>query len=181
MIANPSGQVAAPRNRKVQLAAALVLVGLVVVLPGVRSQRFRVLPDDTVLDTATELVWAATDNAADIDWAGAGLYATSFRGGGHQDWRLPTSAELLSLYTAGEALGGGYEPACDSQDGGSSTPFGTVSLRSPKGMRLTCWFFWASETQHGDAAIVGFNVGDRGFVEPHDAAGMRALPVRSHR
>ena len=45
---------------------------------------------------ATGLEWTQSDNGSDINWASAGAYCAG-KGSG---WRLPSTAELQSLYDA---------------------------------------------------------------------------------
>ena len=51
----------------------------------------------TVLDTKTNLMWAARDNGSDIRWPDAKKYCEGYRAGGYTDWRMPTQEELWSL------------------------------------------------------------------------------------
>ncbi len=66
-----------------------------------QAQRFIDHHDGTVTDTRTGLMWAASDNGADIQWWDAKLYCDAYRGGGYTDWRLPTPKELATLYDPG--------------------------------------------------------------------------------
>jgi len=63
-----------------------------------KDGRFIAYDNGTVLDTQTKLMWAAKDNGSDVIWADAKTYCESFRGGGYQDWRMPTETELSQLY-----------------------------------------------------------------------------------
>lgn len=63
-----------------------------------RDHQFIAYDDGTVLDTNTNLMWAANDNGAAINWSRAKSYCSYYRGGGYADWRLPTQDELESLY-----------------------------------------------------------------------------------
>jgi hypothetical protein len=65
-----------------------------------RDGRFIAYNNGTVLDTKTNLMWAATDNGKDIDWDHAAPYCDHYRGGGYTDWRMPYQDELASLYDA---------------------------------------------------------------------------------
>jgi Protein of unknown function (DUF1566) len=63
-----------------------------------KDERFVSYDDGTVLDTKTNLMWAAKDNGSDITWADAVSFAQNYRSGGYSDWRLPTADELIGLY-----------------------------------------------------------------------------------
>lgn len=56
--------------------------------------RFTALPDGNVSDSKTGLIWAAKDNAADIDWYDATRLCKSMGAG----WELPSPSELISLF-----------------------------------------------------------------------------------
>lgn len=60
--------------------------------------RFIAYDNGTVLDTRTNLMWAARDGGMNINCDNANLYCNKYRGGGYTDWRLPTQDELASLY-----------------------------------------------------------------------------------
>ena len=62
--------------------------------------RFIAYDNGTVLDTKTNLMWAAKDNSYDISWHGAKSYCENYRGGGYSDWRMPTQDELVGLYNS---------------------------------------------------------------------------------
>jgi len=51
----------------------------------------------TVLDTRTNLMWAARDNGSDINWANAKSYCENYRGSGYTDWRMPKQDELAGF------------------------------------------------------------------------------------
>lgn len=63
-----------------------------------RDDKFIAYDNGTVLDTSTNLMWAATDNGSDINWADAKAYCLNYRGGSYTDWRMPTMDELTGLY-----------------------------------------------------------------------------------
>ena len=115
--------------------------------------------DGTVLDTRTNLMWAAKDNGRDINWANAKSYCKNYRGGGYTDWRMPTQDELAALYDKNKKSRHGYN---------------VTDL-----IEITDYQPWASETR-GDNAKNGdlFN-GGRGWQAQWQAHGSRALPVRS--
>ncbi len=131
-----------------------------------RDERFTVVGDGTVVDNRNGLMWAAADNGTGIDWRGAKRYAESQKLGGHEGWRLPTQAELLTLYDESA------EPA--KNDGGWVT-------RTPRGFHFTGPWFWASEARGAEAGCVYFSTGTRHFTGQYYSDAGRVLPVRSSR
>jgi len=63
-----------------------------------RDGNFIPSKNGTVLDTKTNLMWAATDNGKGISWEDAKKYCTEYKSGGYTDWRMPTQDELATLY-----------------------------------------------------------------------------------
>lgn len=70
--------------------------------------RFVAYNDGTVLDTRTNLMWAAKDNGSSANWRNAKNYCENYRGGGYTDWRLPTQHELAGLYDQSIRGNNGY-------------------------------------------------------------------------
>jgi hypothetical protein len=130
-----------------------------------RDGRFIAYDNGTVLDTKTNLVWAAKDNGSPINWSDAKSYCESYRGGGYTNWRMPTQDELADLYNATKT----YKADCGSK----------VHLTGL--IHITCFSVWASETSFNKLASFSFFSGKRFWIGPHyDAIGdSRALPVRS--
>lgn len=132
-----------------------------------REGRFIAYSNGTVLDTKTNLMWAAKDNGANINWQNAKSYCESYRGGGYTDWRMPTQEELAGLYD--ETLTNTTTPAVGCKGG-----YHLTSL-----IQLTCCCPWAAETSGAKAAYFGFNKGPREWIDESYAGGIRVLPVRS--
>lgn len=63
-----------------------------------RSERFVAYDNGAVKDLTTGLMWAAADNGGPIGWSKAKTYCHNYRGGGYQDWRMPTNEELKAIY-----------------------------------------------------------------------------------
>jgi hypothetical protein len=59
-----------------------------------RDARFVAYENQTVKDQVTGLMWAAQDNGGPISCNQAKLYCKNYRGGGYDDWRMPTTEEL---------------------------------------------------------------------------------------
>ena len=66
--------------------------------------RFIAYDNGTVLDMKTNLMWAAKDSGDDdLNWTDAKTYCKYYRGGGYNDWRMPTPNEIAGLYDAGKS------------------------------------------------------------------------------
>jgi len=128
-----------------------------------RDGRFIAYDNGTVLDTRTNLMWAAKDNGSNINWVNARSYCENYRGGGYTDWRMPTQNELAGLYDAAKT----YKSDCG------------YDVHLTELIRLTCIWTWASETSGSDAANFYFNDGVRNWVYRSLDLYYRALPVRS--
>ena len=63
-----------------------------------RDGRFIAYDNGTVLDTKTNLIWAAKDNGDGLREYAARDYIKTYRGGGYTDWRMPTMDELKTIY-----------------------------------------------------------------------------------
>jgi hypothetical protein len=131
-----------------------------------RDGRFIAYDDGTVLDTRTNLMWAAKDNGRNINWTDAKSYCENYRGGGYTDWRMPTQDELVGLY-----------------DGSKSRP-GTCNRSynihvATELIDITCFWLWNSETRDSTAAVFNFRYGERSWSPQSYVTNSRALPVRS--
>ena len=132
----------------------------------VRDGRFIAYDNGTVLDTKTNLMWAAKDNGSDIKWQDAKFYCENYRAGGYKDWRMPTLDELERLYDASKSRPG----ACNrSFDIHVATEF----------INITCVASWASEIRGSDAAYLSFGSGRRYWGPQSSEISTRMLPVRS--
>jgi hypothetical protein len=129
-----------------------------------RDGRFIAYSNGTVLDTRTNLMWAAKDNGRDINWANAKNYCENYRVGGYTDWRMPTQDELAGLYDAVKTYN-------------TDICFDYVHLTEL--IRLTCNWTWASETRGSEAALFIFFGGNRFWLPQSSDTVIRALPVRS--
>jgi len=132
-----------------------------------RDGRFIAYGNGTVLDTRTNLMWAAKDNGSNITWQDAKSYCENYRGGGYTDWRMPTQDELAGLYDNSIT---NTNPPKDGCSGG----YHLTSL-----IHLTCCCPWASETRGSMAAYFGFSNGPRHWLDQCYVGSIRALPVRS--
>jgi len=137
-----------------------------------RDGRFIAYDNRTVLDTKTNLMWAAMDNGSDINWQGAKSYCENYRGGGYTDWRMPTLDELAGLYDESKSRPTSSCRALFS----SYTIYVATEL-----INITCFKVLASDTN-------GSEVGNFWFAMPRAprkswhkqsfSENSRALPVR---
>jgi len=140
-----------------------------------RDDRFIAYDNGTVLDTRTNLMWAATDNGSGINWHDAEKYCNAYRGGGHTDWRMPTQDELAGLYDANKSR----PVTCN----------GNYNIHvATELIDITCVSPWTSETRtkfivltpQAEAAIFSFVNGGRIWaIKSLDSYIVRALPVRT--
>jgi hypothetical protein len=128
-----------------------------------RDGQFIAYDNGTVLDTRSNLMWAARDTGININWQNAKRYCENYRGGGYTDWRMPTQDELAGLYGAAKP----YNTDCG------------YDAHLTELIRLTCTALWASETRGSDGAVLGFRNGRRYWSPQSRDTGTRALPVRS--
>ena len=133
-----------------------------------RDGRFIAYDNGTVLDTRTNLMWAAKDNGSDINWEIAKSYCENYRGGGYADWRMPTVNELAGLYEDGKSR----PAACNT--------YYPIHVATEL-IDITCFALWASEKRGAGASYFDFGKGagvSIWFRHSTDGA-LRALPVRS--
>jgi hypothetical protein len=123
--------------------------------------------DGTVLDKRTNLMWAAKDNGASINWQDANRYCETYRGGGYNNWRMPTQDELAKLYDASYK---GYAQDCGSQ-------YDWVKLTNL--IHISCCCPWAWQTRGSMAAKFNFKDGFGGWLNQSENNYYRALPVRN--
>jgi hypothetical protein len=151
------------------IAVLLVLVvyaGFAFAGEKTRDGRFIAYDNGTVLDTKTNLMWAAKDNGSDIKWQDAKFYCENYHGGGYTDWRMPMLDELEGLYDASKSR----PAAC----------YGRNSIHvATELIDITCFCPWASETSGSDAAYFSFSNGKRNWNSQSGDSISRALPVRS--
>ena len=145
--------------QKTILAIGLFVLFGAIIMPAMASDRFVNNGDGTVTDTMTGLMWSATDNGNHINWTDACSYCQNYNTGGHTDWRMPTLAELKSLYA----------PVIKNERGYHITTFIGTTAES-------CW---ASETRGNEAARFNFTYGQEYWLRQIHSGSGRALPVRN--
>ena len=138
--------------------STLILTGLFS-MPVIASDHFINNGDGTVSEAKTGLMWAIADNGYPINWPNALSYCQNYKGGGYTDWRMPTLAELTSL----------YNPKFSNQNG----------QHVPKLISTTAQSIWAAETREFEAARFNYTYGQSYWIRQSYSGPTRALPVRS--
>ncbi len=128
------------------------------ILSAMAMDRFVDHADGTVTDNRTGLMWATKDNGSPINWPSALYYCQKFNAGGHTDWRLPTIAELKSL----------YDPSVSNPNG----------YHLPRLIVTSAQSCWASETRGNKAARFNFTFGNIYWLRQFYSGPTRVLPVR---
>ncbi len=123
-----------------------------------RDNRFIIDKGDTVVDTRTGLMWAHKDNGKDINWHDAKKFCTSYQGGGHTDWRMPTINELSTIYDEKKENRYGYHV-------------------SPL-INISACCLWTSKLRDSDATRLDFDRGNQHWAKQSVLGFGRALPVR---
>ena len=137
---------------------------LLIGAPVLAGDRFTDNGDGTVTDHQLGVMWAKTDNQGNINWKQAELwvkytfpYTIKAK---YDDWRLPTLAELQSLYVHDKKYKG-YETDCGQQ------------VKIVPDIKLSCGWIWTSETSAIQAFIFNFN---RGYHYSDRMVHNRSLP-----
>ena len=134
------------------------------------EQRFIDHGNGTVTDRKLGLMWAKTDNQADIFWDQIhGWLTDEFPDTIAQlydNWRLPTISELQSLYVEDPKYQG-YQTRCGHR------------VKIVPQIRLSCILVWTSDTALGLPLAFNFNLGSAFTIGLYDNKGCRMLPVRS--
>jgi hypothetical protein len=137
--------------------------------PTVAGDRFTDNGDDTVTDHQLGVMWAKTDNQGDINWKQASQWVKYTFGDTlekrYDNWRLPTLAELQSLYVDDKDYEG-YETDCGQR------------VKIVSDIKLSCGWVWTSETSAIQAFIFNFNRGYHYADRMVHNKAYRALPVR---
>jgi len=109
-------------------------------------------------DDATGLLWSVKDNGSDTNWVQASNYCTNLALGGYKDWRLPTRAELETLYNKRQSK----------------------EFKAKNPIELKGESMWAESTDTGNAWLFNFFNGGTSLVPTGGGCGSsgRALCVR---
>jgi hypothetical protein len=168
-----------PPDEKEESMSRLFTYGLRAVVAGLlcwcclaaAGERFSDNGDGTVSDHQLGVMWAKTDNQGDISWKEALQWITyTFPGTiqvSYDDWRMPTLAELQSLYV-NDPNYPGYETDCGQH------------IKIVPQIRLSCGWVWSSERNPAapSAAVYNFNRGYHYTDRLVHKKAYRALAVR---
>ena len=161
--------------KKISKTVAVLSIVILIMITGtydfiLAEQRFIDHGNGTVTDRKLGLMWAKTDNQADIfrdqiqGWLTNEFPDTIPQL--YDNWRLPTTSELQSLYVEDPKYQG-YQTRCGHQ------------VKIVPQIRLSCILVWTSDTALGLPLVFDFNLGSAFTVGLHDNKGCRVLPVRS--
>jgi len=126
--------------------------------PVIASNRFIDNGNGTIADTKTGLMWVSKDNGVPINWPDANKYCENLSVGGYSDWRMPTLAELATLYNPNEKNKNGYH---------------TIALIS-----TTAQSCWSSEIKGHLAGRFNFTYGKEYWLRLMYSGPTRVLAVR---
>lgn len=133
------------------------------------DDRFTNNGDGTVTDHQLGVMWAETDNQGDISWKQANLWVKytypDTLEKRYDNWRLPTLAELQSLYVQDKKYKG-YETDCGQK------------VKIVSDIKLSCGWIWTSETSAIQAYIFNYHRGYHYFDRMVHNRDYRVLPVR---
>jgi uncharacterized protein DUF1566 len=130
------------------------------ILPATASKRFVDNGNGTITDNKTNLMWVSKDNGTPINWLDAIEYCKNLRVAGYADWRMPTLAELASLFNPSEKNKNGYH---------------TIELIS-----TTAQSCWASEIRGNSAGRFNYSYGKEYWLRKSYSGPTRALAVRNN-
>lgn len=162
-------------NKTVSKTLACVSILLLIAMSGfydvaVAEQRFIDHGNGTVTDRKLGLMWAKTDNQANIFWNQIQNWLTEDFPDTipelYDNWRLPTTSELQSLFVEDPNYNG-YQTLCG------------LPVKIVPQIRLSCVLVWTSDMALGLPLAFDFNLGSAFTVDLHDNKGCRVLPVRS--
>ena len=133
------------------------------------EQRFIDHGNGTVTDRKLGVMWAKTDNQADIFWNQVQSWLTNEFPDTipqiYDNWRLPTVKEAQSLFVE-DVKYEGYRTDCGHP------------VKIVPQIRLSCILVWTSDTALGLPLAFNFNIGSAFTIDLHDNKGCRVLPVR---
>jgi hypothetical protein len=157
-------------RKQICLFACLIFLGFI----GPRAvsaanPRFIDNGDGTITDSQQGLMWARSDNQADIFWQEAKQWVRSKFPESiperYDNWRLPTVGELQSLYRQ-DAGYAGYVTKCGQR------------VKIAPVFQISCILLWSSESVLGLPLAFDFQLGSPFTLDPSVNSGCRVLAVR---
>ena len=130
-----------------------------------RDGHFVAYSNGTVLDTKTNLMWAAKDDGKGLVEHNVEGYIENYRGGGYTDWRMPTMDELETIYDGDMENKHGYH-VTKLIDIAGEWIWGSEGWGN----------MWAFDFNRGSPAV---DVHDDGRYRFDHYGSARALPVRA--
>jgi hypothetical protein len=154
---------------KIKIVLIVTIWALFFSVPVWAGERFTDNGDGTVTDHQLGVMWAKTDNQGNINWRQADLWVKytfpDTLEAKYDNWRLPTLAELQSLYVT-DKKSKRYETDCGQR------------VKIVPEIKLSCGWVWTSETSAIQAYIFNFNRGYHYSDRMVHNKSYRALPVR---
>ena len=138
-----------------------LLFSCVVVPTTWASDRFIDNKNGTITDTQTGLMWVSKDNGVPINWPDSKKYCENLTVGGFSDWRMPTLAELATLYTPNEKNKNGYHTTAR--------------------INTTAQSCWSSEIKGASAGRFNFTYGKEYWLRQFYSGPTRVLAVRRNK
>ncbi len=146
-----------------------VVTALLAAVAASAQDRFTDNGDGTVTDHKLNVMWSKTDNNGDIEWKQAVRWVKytfpDTLEKKYDNWRLPTLAELKSLYIK-DAEYDGYESDCGQR------------VKIVPAIRISCGWVWSSNVESITATVFNFQRGIYYTDRMVHRRAHRALPVR---
>ncbi|MHC5066997.1 MAG: Lcl C-terminal domain-containing protein, partial [Planctomycetota bacterium] len=151
--------------------------------PAYGTTRLRDNGDGTVTDDASGLTWMRADSGHGMDWPTALAYAENLDLAGHDDWRLPTAKELLTIVD--------YSRSPDTSDSAAIDPIFAATAITNEGGERDFGQYWTSTTHIASrgteaAVYVAFGralgwmddrrSGEKTLLDVHGAGAQRSDP-----
>ena len=146
-------------NNRIALFFLIFICYSLLTTPGITSQRSMDNGDKSITDNQTGLMWISKDNGFPINWFDAVKYCEKLKLGGYFDWRMPTLAELRSLFNPNEKNQNGYH--------------------LNKLITTTAQSCWSSETYGNSAGRFNFTHGKEYWLRKSYSGPTRVLAVRN--
>ena len=154
------------KKQAVVFSMITALIVLTFASSGYPDDRFVDNGDGTITDTVARLMWAGEDSMGDVSWHEAFAFCKNppIAGYKYSNWRMPTVAELASLFSKDY-------PSRESDCG--------LEVRIHPLIRLSCAWVWASDSKAISAYAFSFRKGYKYSTLRLEKKHFRVLPVRN--